>query len=85
VLGIAAAGEDLAVVVANSLEDNSTTLIIDSNLRRRKIHSPLQHTLVMTSAMAAAGGKLYLLGGEPHAQADFHPGLPFEVYDPHVR
>uniref|UniRef100_A0A383VPT2 BACK domain-containing protein n=1 Tax=Tetradesmus obliquus TaxID=3088 RepID=A0A383VPT2_TETOB len=78
------AGQDLAVVVTNSWQDNATALMIDSTLGCKQIRSPLQHTLVVNSAMAAAGGKLYLLGGERHPHALLDAGTPFEVYDPHV-
>lgn len=84
-LAYTAAGQDLAVVVTNSWQDNATALMIDSTLGCKQIRSPLQHTLVVNSAMAAAGGKLYLLGGERHPHALLDAGTPFEVYDPHVR
>jgi hypothetical protein len=83
-----AAGQDVAVVISNDSAgygtDPSTAVMIDSNLRCKEIREPLLNMLLVTdSAMAAAGGKLYLVGGQTQMQEQCYP-TSFEVYDPHV-
>jgi hypothetical protein len=57
--------------------------MIDASLKCEEIRGPLLNTQLLTdTAMAAAGGKLYLIGGQV-ALAQPYPTY-FEVYDPHV-
>jgi hypothetical protein len=77
------AGQDLAVVISNTSVDYPTAVMIDCNLRCQEIRGPLLNTHIVTdTAMAAAGGKLYLIGGHTMQEQQYPTFI--EVYDPHV-
>lgn len=82
------AGEDLVFMVPNKIQSSQrygdTAAVLRASLSSGRIAMPPVHKRMgfSDSAMAAAQGKLYLLGGSCHLE--LAPSTPLEVYDPHL-
>lgn len=82
------AGEDLAYCVPNKLlaseRYGDSGVLLRASLAAGSFSMPPVHRRAGFSdgAMAAAQGKLYLLGGSCHLEVS--PCTPLEVYDPHL-
>ncbi|KAF6261254.1 hypothetical protein COO60DRAFT_1699945 [Scenedesmus sp. NREL 46B-D3] len=82
------AGEDLVAMVPNktysSQRYGDSAALLRASLSSGRMSMPPVHRRMgfSDSAMAAAQGKLYLLGGSCHLE--LAPFTPLEVYDPHL-